>query len=208
MLDAAEPQVVALGAGPMKAPPPAAPHGRAFYAREAEVVARELVGCVLVHAVEGRRLEARIVETEAYVGDHDLACHASKGLTSRTAIMFGPAGHAYVYLIYGLHTMLNVVTGPVGSGQAVLVRAAEPVDPPSVDLSGPGRLARRLHIDLGLNGADLCRGPLSIGPGTPPAQIGVSARIGVDYAGAWADAPLRFFDLDSRQVSRRRRRSA
>ena len=92
------------------------------------MVARELIGKVMVHGVgEGEELRARIVETEAYVGEHDLACHAAKGRTKRTEVMYGAGGHAYVYFIYGMHEMFNVVTGPKGVAQAVLVRAGEAV---------------------------------------------------------------------------------
>src|SRR5690349_9239131 len=112
---------------------------RALYSRDAETVARELVGKVLVHVIGGKTLRARIVETEAYVGPHDLACHASKGRTTRTEVMFGEAGHAYVYFIYGMYDMLNIVTGKVGEPQAVLIRAAEPLDEWRADLSGPGK---------------------------------------------------------------------
>src|SRR5881392_616508 len=119
---------------------------RKFYLRDAERVARELIGAILVHRTKEGDLRARIVETEAYVGPHDLACHAAKGRTTRTEVMFGPAGHAYVYLIYGMYDMLNIVSGGVGDAQAVLVRAAEPMDGWDADLSGPGKLARGMRI--------------------------------------------------------------
>src|SRR4051794_5131904 len=111
---------------------------RNFYARDAETVAKELLGKILVHVIGGKKLRARIVETEAYVGPHDLACHAAKGRTARTEVMFGEAGHAYVYFIYGMYDMLNIVTGDVDDAQAVLIRAAEPLDAWDEDLSGPG----------------------------------------------------------------------
>jgi DNA-3-methyladenine glycosylase len=178
---------------------------RAFYAREAEVVARALIGCVLVHRVAGKTLRARIVETEAYVGEHDLACHAAKGRTKRTEVMFGEAGHAYVYFIYGMHEMLNVVTGDVGSAQAVLLRAGEPLDGWDADLRGPGRLAREMEITRGLNGADLLGDVLYVEKGdAAAAEIAASARIGVDYAGAWKDKLLRFYDAGSGAVSKGR----
>ena len=94
---------------------------RTFYRRDAEIVARELVGKILIHRVDRRVLRARIVETEAYVGAHDLACHAAKGRTARTEVMFGDGGYAYVYLIYGMYDMLNIVTGHEGDAQAVPV---------------------------------------------------------------------------------------
>src|SRR5437879_9811505 len=115
--------------------------GRAFYERPAIDIARDLLGKILVHRVGKRTLRARIVETEAYVGEHDLACHASKGRTKRTEVMFGPAGHAYVYFIYGMYDMLNIVCAHEGNAQAVLVRAAEAINF-EADLSGPGKLCR------------------------------------------------------------------
>lgn len=111
---------------------------RADYARPAEALARELVGKILVHRNQNRECRARIVETEAYLGPPDLASHASKGLTGRTKILFGPTGHAYVYLIYGMYDLFNIVAGHQGSGQAVLIRAAEPLDGWQADLRGPG----------------------------------------------------------------------
>jgi DNA-3-methyladenine glycosylase len=178
------------------------PH--AFYARDAATVARALLGTVLVVRQAGSELRARIVETEAYVGAHDLACHGARGCTARTAVMFGPAGHAYVYLIYGMYDMLNVVTGPIGDPQAVLIRAAEPLDGVTGRLDGPGRLARALGITRTLNGSDLTAGPLTFTNGSPARDVATSARIGVASAGPpWADAPLRFFDAASAHVSRR-----
>src|SRR5688500_18059222 len=125
---------------------------RSFYARDAQSVANDLIGSVLIR---GNR-RARIVETEAYIGEHDLACHASKGRTNRTEVMFGEAGHAYVYCIYGMYDMLNIVTGRIGTAQAVLIRAAEPLDDWDADLSGPGKLCRALGITVKKdNGLDL-----------------------------------------------------
>lgn len=177
---------------------------RAFYARDAETVARALLGTVLVHrGAEGVVRRARIVETEAYVGSHDLACHAARGRTARTAVMFGPAGYAYVYLVYGMHDMFNVVTGAEGEGQAVLVRAGEALDGWEAVLRGPGRLARAMGITRALNGADLGRAPLFLTPGSAPRAVVATTRVGVGYAGEWASALLRFYDADSPHVSRR-----
>src|SRR5947209_5660062 len=124
---------------------------RPFFARPAAEVAPDLVGKILVHRLgPGRRpLRARVVETEAYTGPHDLASHSSKGRTKRTEIMFGPAGHAYVYFIYGMHEMFNVVVGKTGDAEAVLLRAAEPLDGGEANLSGPGRLGRGFVLDRG-----------------------------------------------------------
>src|SRR5438309_11559413 len=113
--------------------------GRAFYERPAIDIARDLLGKILVHRVGKRTLRARIVETEAYVGAHDLPCHASKGRTRRTEVMFGPGGHAYVYLIYGMYEMFNIVASVEEDAQAVLIRAAEPMDGWDANLSGPGK---------------------------------------------------------------------
>ncbi|MFI5381267.1 MAG: DNA-3-methyladenine glycosylase [Tepidisphaerales bacterium] len=176
---------------------------RTFYQRGAEAVARELVGAILVHRTDGRDYRARIVETEAYVGTHDLACHASRGKTPRTEVMFRPGGCAYVYFIYGMYQMLNVVTSVEGDAQAVLIRAAEPLDGWEADLSGPGKLTRAMRITRADNGIDLTGEKLFLlaGPGRRP-KIEVSRRVGVDYAKEWKDAMLRFFDADSAAVSR------
>ena len=183
---------------------------RAFYARDAETVARELLGKVLVRRVaddpadEQRSVRrARITETEAYVGEHDLASHSSKGRTARNEAMFGPPGRAYVYLVYGMHHCLNVVTGKADEGQAVLLRAAEPLDGWDADLRGPGRLARAFGLTREQDKADLVRGEVRIHDGPPPARIEESARIGVDYAEDWAHTPLRFHDAASPHVSKR-----
>src|SRR5262249_29292363 len=146
-----------------------------------------------------------IVEVEAYDGPDDLACHASKGRTRRTEVMFGEAGHAYVYLVYGMHHCLNVVTGPVGYPAAGLIPAGETgggikmmgaagASPPERVASGPGRLTRALRIDLSLDGADLCSGAgLFLEAGEPLAKGRVVSgpRIGVDYAGPWKEKPWR-----------------
>lgn len=180
--------------GPAADPP--APIPVSFYARPAEAVARDLLGCTVVHG----GLRGRVVETEAYVGPHDLACHARAGRTPRTEVLFGPADRAYVYLIYGMHHMLNVVTGPVDHGEAVLVRAVEPAWR-DVRTDGPGRLTRAMGIDRRLDGHDLGRAPLWLEAGPAPARIDRGPRIGVDYAGDWAAAPLRFWDAESPWVT-------
>jgi DNA-3-methyladenine glycosylase len=182
---------------------PVAPLPRSFYARGAVEVARALLGCVLVRRLPGGTVRrARIVETEAYVGEHDLASHARAGRTARTGTMYGPPGHAYVYLIYGVHHLLNVVCAEHGDPQAVLVRAAEPLDGWDARLGGPGLLAAGLRLDRSHDGADLTKGPLTIEAGPAPKRVGVGPRVGVAYAGAWAHEHLRFADLGSPHVSR------
>jgi DNA-3-methyladenine glycosylase len=177
-----------------------------FYARPALTVARELLGTHLV-LEEGRaRRVGRIVETEAYIGEHDLACHAAKGLTPRTEVLFGPPGRAYVYLIYGMHHCFNVVTEAPGVAAAVLVRAVEPVEgfPPETRLDGPGRLCRAFGITLAHNRLDLQASPLYLTAGEAVAEgkVARGPRVGVDYAGPWADEPFRLWVKDSRHVSK------
>jgi DNA-3-methyladenine glycosylase len=179
---------------------------RGFYRRAALVVARDLLGKVLVHRAARTVRMARIVETEAYVGEHDLASHSSRGRTPRTEVMFGPAGHAYVYLVYGMHWCFNVVTGPTGEASAVLVRGVEPLGgiPDTVRTDGPGRLTRALRIGRAENGVDLTGARLCILDGPPPARRSVrrGPRVGVEYSGVWAKRPFRFWVEGSRGVSR------
>jgi DNA-3-methyladenine glycosylase len=177
---------------------------RAFYDRPTLTIARELIGTHLVRYDGSRLRVGRIVETEAYQGPEDLAAHSSRGRTARTAVMFGPPGHAYVYLIYGFWNCLNVVTEEEGTPHAVLLRALEPVGGIADKTWGPGLLCRALSIDRALNGTDLCGDVLWIerAPGKySPPRVGGSPRNGVDYAGGWAARPWRFFDRDSPYVS-------
>lgn len=180
--------------------------GPKFFRRDAVELARDLVGKILVHRVGETQRRARVVETEAYVGEHDLASHASKGRTGRTEVMFGPAGHAYVYFIYGMHEMLNVVAGEVGDAQAVLIRAAEPLDGWVADLSGPGKLTRAMGIGRSDNGLDLTAGEKMyfLEDANDRPRVVRTRRVGVDYAKEWRDASLRFYDGDSAAVSRPR----
>jgi DNA-3-methyladenine glycosylase len=177
-----------------------------FYARPALTVARELLGARLVVAEGGWRRVARIVETEAYVGAHDLACHAARGRTPRTEVLFGPPGRAYVYLIYGLHHCFNVVTDAEGVGAAVLVRGVEPLEglPAGVRTDGPGRLCRALGLGLAHNRLELQGEGLHLEAGAPvpEARVARGPRVGVAYAGEWARAPYRLWLRDSRHVSR------
>ena len=129
---------------------------RSFFARNAVQVARELIGMHLVHDDGMVRRVGRIVETEAYLGPHDLAAHSSRGRTPRTEVMFGPPGHAYVYFIYGVWNCMNIVTAAKGIPHAVLLRALEPVWGITASTWGPGLLCRAMQIDRTLNGADLC----------------------------------------------------
>jgi DNA-3-methyladenine glycosylase len=170
---------------------------QSFFQRPAEDVARALIGKILVRRLRGKLLRARLIETEAYLGPDDLASHASKGRTGRTEVLFGPPGRAYVYLIYGLHEMLNVVAGAAGQGQGVLIRAADPLDDWKADLSGPGRLTRALQITRLQNGLDVTGAELHFldNPDDRPA-VQSTKRIGIDYALQWKHAPLRYVDAD------------
>jgi DNA-3-methyladenine glycosylase len=181
---------------------------REFYARRTLTVARDLVGMHLVRSYRGRQLTSRIVETEAYQGPSDLAAHSARGKTERNAVMFGPPGHAYVYLIYGMWNCVNVVTREEGVPHAVLIRAVEPIANIDDKTWGPGLLCKSMHIDRSLSGADLLgstlwlEAPNDIKLGkSGPARIARATRIGVDYAGDWAQKEWRFFDRDSPYVS-------
>ncbi len=163
--------------------------GRGFFARPALVVAKELLGKCLVRRIGDAQIEAVINETEAYIGPHDLACHGSKGRTARTDVMFGPAGHWYVYFIYGIHWMLNAVTDDIDHPAAVLIRGAGQWD-------GPAKLTKAMSIDKRFNAlpidtsADLWIEDQDIV--IPSRKIRRTPRIGVDYAGKWAAKPYRF----------------
>ncbi|GFO53733.1 putative 3-methyladenine DNA glycosylase [Geomonas sp. Red276] len=167
-------------------------------------MARELLGRLLVHRVGEVTRVGAIVEVEAYLGPHDLAAHSSKGITPRTRILFGPPGHAYVYLVYGIHWCTNVVTEREGYGAAVLLRALEPVENVAGNTRGPGLLSRAMLIDGRLNGHDLLSDDFFIAAGTAPQEADIVARprIGVAYSGPWAAAPLRFYLKGNRCVSR------
>jgi DNA-3-methyladenine glycosylase len=181
------------------------PLPRNFYDRATTLVARELLGKLLVHRHNGAERIGKIVEVEAYLGPHDLAAHSSKGLTGRTKIMFGPPGHAYVYFIYGMHHCMNVVTEREGHASAVLLRAVEPVANVTEKTSGPGLLCRALAIDKKLNGHDLLNDDFFIAEPETPEKFSIvkRPRIGVDYAKHWAKRHLRFYIKDNPFVSRR-----
>ena len=168
---------------------------RSFYDRDTIAVARDLLGRHLVHVVDGVERVGRIVEVEAYLGTHDRAAHSSRGLTNRTRVMFGPPGHAYVYLVYGMHWCMNVVTERDGHASAILLRALEPVANLEGRTHGPSLLCKAMGIDGQQNGCDLLRGNLYVArsPRPGPLRIVKRPRIGVDYAGHWARRLLRFY---------------
>jgi len=177
-----------------------------YFERDARLMARALIGAHLVRYQDGEARVARIVETEAYRGPRDAACHARVGLTPRTRSLLGPPGHAYVFLVYGMHECFNVVCYRDGGGHAVLLRAGEPILGVIGRTDGPGRLARALGITRADDGVDLTHPPTYISARGvehhPGPRIGVTPRVGVAYAGADADRPWRFYDAASRHVSR------
>jgi DNA-3-methyladenine glycosylase len=189
------------------------PLAAGFYDRATEIVARELLGSVLEHRASDGTVRGLIVETEAYLGPHDPACHAAAGLTSRTRTLHGPPGHAYVYFIYGMHWCFNAVTREEGHGSAVLIRALEPLAGHALmrrrrdverdeDLtSGPARLCEAMGIAREQDGVRLDRGPLRIlqGEAVPDDNVVVTSRIGIRKAADW---PLRFYLKSNRFVSR------
>lgn len=186
---------------------------RGFYGRDTARVARELLGKILVHHSAEGLAAGMIVETEAYL-QGDPACHAFRGITPRNRAMFGPPGHAYIYFTYGMHHCFNVVTAAEGVGEAVLIRALEPLE--GIDLmrkrrgrsrlrelcSGPARLVRAMGIEPGMYGHDLTREPLFIvrGAGIPEEKVAVTARVGINVA---VHLPLRFYVKDNVFVSRK-----
>jgi DNA-3-methyladenine glycosylase len=192
---------------------------REFYAQPVLTVARQCIGKILVHRSPEGDTAGRIVEAEAYRGPLDLAAHSSRGLTKRTTAMFGPPGHAYVYFLYGVCWAMNIVAAAEGKPHAVLIRALEPVR--GIELmaqrrgkpassreltNGPGKLTEALAITGADYGRDLCGEELFlVESGDASGRIGRSARINVDYAGAWAALPWRFYEKGNRYVSARPR---
>ena len=188
---------------------------RAFYERDTVTVARDLVGQILIRRTQEGICAGRIVETEAYLGERDPAAHSYRGRTERVRVQFGPAGHAYVYLIYGMYWCLNFTSGPAGVPEVVLLRALEPIsglklmsarrgtDRDTALCSGPGKLCRAMAVGREQYGADLCREQdgLWVEAGESLATD-TSPRIGVDYAGEAAAWPLRFTARGSRFLSR------
>lgn len=178
---------------------------RKFYQQNTETVAKNLLSKYLVRVIDNHWLIGKIVETEAYLGQFDLASHSRFGQTKRNQVMFGPAGVAYVYLIYGIHHCLNVVTETSGQGSAVLIRALEPIQNLSVQTNGPGKLCKTLQIDLSLNGIDITKkGKLFILTDKKKvltSKIHATPRIGVSYAHDWAHKLLRFCLKGNKWVS-------
>lgn len=181
-----------------------------FYNRHALEVARDLLGMRLVRRINERRISGLIVETEAYQGEEDLACHARVGRTDRTAVMYGPPGRAYIYFTYGMHWCLNAVAGPEGRPAAVLIRALQPLEgidfiaarrapqPEALWLNGPAKLCQALDIDKRLNGCSLTDtgGQLWIEAGHPAPQelIRQGPRVGIpNTPEPWRSIPWRFY---------------
>ena len=180
--------------------------GPEFFGRETTAVARDLLDKVLVRELDGNRLWGRLVEVEAYLGPDDLAAHSRGGRrTARTEVMYGAAGHAYVYFTYGMHWCLNFVTREAGVPQAILVRALEP-GPGVGRCSGPGLVTRALQIDRALNGALLVPPHLYVvDDHAPKRRIFVTPRVGVQGTGVWEKRLLRYA-VDSPALSRPVRR--
>jgi len=176
-----------------------------FYTQDAVIVAEKLLGKILVRTGEaGTETRYLITETEAYLGEEDLACHASKGRTRRTEIMYAEGGHVYVYLIYGMYWMLNVVTGPKNHPQAVLIRGID-------EIIGSGKVGRELRIDKSFYGEDLLNSNrIWIENSLNEVPFFISPRVGIDYAGnEWINKPWRFsIKLPTVQVSRKKKTSA
>lgn len=191
---------------------------RNFFNRNTVTIARDLLGKYLCRRISNNVICAKITETEAYCGQKDLACHASKGLTPRTKVMFGLPGHAYIYLIYGMYHCLNIVTREKGYPEAVLIRGAEIADSqemiddiknnknlekilaighsPLAVLNGPGKICRSFKIDRTLNGIDICKSKelwTEEGEYIKQSQIKSGKRVGVNYAGKWKDKLWRFW---------------
>lgn len=192
-----------------------------FYTKDTVEAARELLGTFLVHDSPAGRTMGRIVETEAYLFEGDPACHAHKGKTKRNAVMFGPPGHGYIYLIYGIYCCFNVVTAPEGTGEAVLIRALEPVEGITLmekrrgtkDLknlcSGPGKLVMAMGLTREQNGCDLINGPVRIlGRNSCPdrfhdygqPEIFTTTRIGISEG---IDLPFRFYLAGNKFISKK-----
>jgi DNA-3-methyladenine glycosylase len=189
------------------------PLPREFYNRPTLIVARELLGARLVRILDGARLSGLITEAEAYIGEEDLGCHAKAGRTPRTAVMFGPPGHAYVYFTYGMHWMLNAVTEAEGFPAAVLIRAIQTDEGLEVisarrrgrGTDGPAKLTQALGIDRALNGIDLCEPSAGLwieaGVSVPQYEIIIGPRVGLNTVPEpWKSKPWRFRVVQPLQV--------
>jgi DNA-3-methyladenine glycosylase len=186
-------------------PPPLTPLAVSFFRQSAVEVGRQILGTVMTRRVGDTARRARVVEAEAYLGPADLASHASKGRTKRTDVMFGPPGRAYVYFIYGMHQMFNIVVGEEGRAEAVLLRAAQPLDGWDADLFGPGRLARAFAVTAADNRMDLAAGDITfLADPAYRARVVKAKRVGVDYAGRWKNRLLRFIDANNPVAARLR----
>lgn len=187
---------------------------RSFYEQPVLEVAEACIGKILVYRTAEGEAAGRIVETEAYAGPQDLASHASRGRTKRTEAMFGPPGHAYVFMLYGTSWATNLVVAEEGLPHAVLIRAIEPIrgleliadrrkmKPTARELTnGPGKLSKALGITGADYGRDLVGDMLFLEEGAPRAAIGRSPRINIDYAGEWVKMPWRFYERGNRYVS-------
>ena len=193
---------------------------REFFERDTLTVARELLGHMIVRRTNRGEARGIIVETEAYLGEKDDAAHSYKGKSERVRVQYGPAGMAYIYLIYGMYNCLNITSGPPGVPEVVLIRAVEPVsglelmkkrrrtDKALQLCSGPGKLCMALDIGRDLYGADLCSdGPLFLEFGQTPAETAASKRIGIDYARLCRDKLWRFTIPGNPYVSAPRQRT-
>lgn len=170
---------------------------RTFYNRDTHDVAKEILGKILVRRLGKTRISARINDVECYIGEDDKACHASKGKTNRTEVMYGEAGYAYIYLIYGMYHCLNIVTERKGFPAAILIRGVLPIHSITSDTNGPGKLCRAMAIDRSLNGHDMTQSSALYiaddGFRVPKNAISTSPRIGVSYAGDDAMLPWRYY---------------
>jgi DNA-3-methyladenine glycosylase len=169
-----------------------------FFKQSAVEVATQLLGVVMHRRVGEKILRARIAETEAYLGPKDFASHSYKGRTARTEVMFGPPGRAYVYFIYGIHNMFNIIVGNPGEAEAVLIRAAEPLDDWQADLTGPGKFAKGFQVTRKDYGKDLTGDEIFFtADDNYRPRIRKSKRIGVEYAKHWQHRLLRFIDANN-----------
>lgn len=185
-----------------------------FYCRDTAAVAKDLLGKLMLYDNDGVPVGGIVVETEAYLGLKDPSCHSARGKSKRNAVMFGPSGHAYIYLIYGIYLCFNVTTGPEDSPEAVLIRALEPREGIQVMqrnrnqenlynlCSGPGKLVQALGINMSLNGTSVVEGKVRFYEleESPTGRIIETARIGISRAVDW---PLRFYLEGNKFVSKK-----